>query len=67
MTHNRILVALNLTDGPNPAFERALALAKTSGAELYLLHLSQRASFTIAGPGWCLSIGVSCSARLVCG
>jgi nucleotide-binding universal stress UspA family protein len=38
MTHNRILVALNLTDGPDPAFERALALAKASGAELYLLH-----------------------------
>ena len=38
MTHKRILVALNLTDGPEPAFERALALAKTSGAELYLLH-----------------------------
>ena len=38
MKHNRILVALNLTAGPDPAFERALALAKASGAELYLLH-----------------------------
>ena len=38
MTLNRILVALNRTDGPDPAFERALALAKASGAELYLLH-----------------------------
>jgi nucleotide-binding universal stress UspA family protein len=38
MRHNRILVALNLTDGRDPVFERALALAKTSGAELYLLH-----------------------------
>jgi nucleotide-binding universal stress UspA family protein len=38
MKHNRILVALNLTDGRDPAFERALALAKNSGAELYLLH-----------------------------
>ena len=38
MKHNRILVALNLTDGRDPAYERALALAKTSGAELYLLH-----------------------------
>jgi nucleotide-binding universal stress UspA family protein len=38
MKHNRILVALNLADGRDPAFERALALAKTSGAELYLLH-----------------------------
>ena len=38
MKHKRILVALNLTDGRDPVFERALALAKTSGAELYLLH-----------------------------
>jgi nucleotide-binding universal stress UspA family protein len=38
MNHNRILVARSLTDGRDPAFERALALAKTSGAELYLLH-----------------------------
>jgi nucleotide-binding universal stress UspA family protein len=35
---NRILVALSLSDGRDAAFERALALAKTSGAELYLLH-----------------------------
>jgi nucleotide-binding universal stress UspA family protein len=38
MKHNRILVALDLTDRRDAAFERALALAKTSGAELYLLH-----------------------------
>jgi nucleotide-binding universal stress UspA family protein len=38
MTHHRILVALNLTGGRDTAFERALALARTSGAELYLLH-----------------------------
>jgi nucleotide-binding universal stress UspA family protein len=38
MGHNRILVALKLTDAGDPAFERALALAKASGAELYLLH-----------------------------
>jgi nucleotide-binding universal stress UspA family protein len=38
MNHKRILVALSLTEGRDPAFERALALAKTSGAELYLLH-----------------------------
>ena len=38
MTHKRILVALSLADGRDPAFERALALAQTSGAELYLLH-----------------------------
>jgi nucleotide-binding universal stress UspA family protein len=38
MKHNRILVALDLTDGRDAVFERALALAKSSGAELYLLH-----------------------------
>jgi len=38
MNHKRILVALSLTDGRDAAFERALALAKASGAELYLLH-----------------------------
>ena len=42
MTHKRILVALSLTDGRDAAFERALALAKTSGAELYLLHAVPR-------------------------
>ena len=36
--HKRILVALSLSDGRDAPFERALALAKTSGAELYLLH-----------------------------
>jgi len=34
----RILVALSLSEGRDAAFDRALALAKTSGAELYLLH-----------------------------
>jgi nucleotide-binding universal stress UspA family protein len=34
----RILVALSLSDGRDAAFERALVLAKASGAELYLLH-----------------------------
>jgi nucleotide-binding universal stress UspA family protein len=38
MKHNRILVALSLTHGRDQAFERALALAKASEAELYLLH-----------------------------
>jgi nucleotide-binding universal stress UspA family protein len=38
MKLNRILVALNLTEGRDPVFERALTLAKASGAELYLLH-----------------------------
>jgi len=38
MHHKRILVALSLTDRRDPAFERAMALAKASGAELYLLH-----------------------------
>ena len=36
--HNRILVALSLSEGRDAAFERALAMARTSGAELYLLH-----------------------------
>lgn len=45
MNHKRILVALSLFDGRDAAFdgrdaafERALALARVSGAELYLLH-----------------------------
>ena len=38
MNHKRILVALSLSDGKDPAFERALALARASDAELYLLH-----------------------------
>jgi len=38
MNHNRILVAVSLTDDRDPAFERGLALARASGAELYLLH-----------------------------
>lgn len=38
MNHKRILVALNFLDGRDAAFERALALAKASHAELYLLH-----------------------------
>ena len=36
--YKRILVALTLSDGRDAAFERGLALAKASGAELYLLH-----------------------------
>ena len=38
MKHKRILVALSLSEGRDAAFERALALAKASDAELYLLH-----------------------------
>ena len=38
MNHHRLLVALSPTDGPDPAFARALTLAHASGAELYLLH-----------------------------
>ena len=51
MNLKRILVALDPTDGPDPAFERALALAKVSGAELYLLHAvpaNRRFSFRAA-------------------
>ena len=38
MTFKRILVAVNSPNGRDAAFERALALAKSAGAELYLLH-----------------------------
>jgi nucleotide-binding universal stress UspA family protein len=38
MDLKRILVALNSPNGRDAAFERALALARSSGAELYLLH-----------------------------
>jgi nucleotide-binding universal stress UspA family protein len=37
-SHKRILVALSSPEGRDAAFERALAIARTSGAELYLLH-----------------------------
>jgi nucleotide-binding universal stress UspA family protein len=38
MNSKRILVAASLTHGRDAAFERALALARASGAEIYLLH-----------------------------
>ena len=38
MTFKRILVAVNSPNGRDAAFERALALAKSAGAELYVLH-----------------------------
>ena len=38
MDLKRILVAVNSPNGRDAAFERALALARSSGAELYLLH-----------------------------
>jgi nucleotide-binding universal stress UspA family protein len=38
MSIERILVAASLTSGRDAAFERGLALARASGAELYLLH-----------------------------
>jgi nucleotide-binding universal stress UspA family protein len=38
MNTKRILVAASLTDGRDAAFERGLALARASGAEMYLLH-----------------------------
>jgi nucleotide-binding universal stress UspA family protein len=38
MSTRRILVAASLTDGRDVAFERGLALARASGAEMYLLH-----------------------------
>jgi nucleotide-binding universal stress UspA family protein len=51
MTFKRILVAVNSPNGRDAAFERALALAKSSGAELYVLHavpVNQRFSFLSA-------------------
>jgi len=51
MTFTRILVAVNLPNGPDAAFERALTLARASGAGLYLLHavpVNQRFSFRAA-------------------
>ena len=38
MNKKRILVAADLTNGRDVAFDRGLAIARTSGAELYLLH-----------------------------
>ena len=38
MKSKQILVAASLTHGRDAAFERGLALARASGAELYLLH-----------------------------
>jgi len=38
MELQRILVAVDSTGGREAAFERALALARSSGAELYVLH-----------------------------
>jgi nucleotide-binding universal stress UspA family protein len=38
MDLKRILVPINSPNGRDAAFERALALARSSGAELYLLH-----------------------------
>ncbi len=38
MSTKRILVAASLRDGRDVAFERGLALARASGAEMYLLH-----------------------------
>ena len=38
MEFNRILVAVDATGDREAAFERALALARSSGAVLYVLH-----------------------------
>ena len=38
ITHKRILVPVKLAASPDYAFERALTLARNSGAELYVLH-----------------------------
>src|SRR5688572_30267987 len=42
MNSMRILVAASLTNGRDAAFERGLALARASGAELYVLHAVPR-------------------------
>lgn len=51
MDLKRILVAVNSPNGRDAAFERALALARSSGAELYVLHAvpaNERFSFRAA-------------------
>jgi nucleotide-binding universal stress UspA family protein len=51
MEFKRILVAINSLNGRDAAFERALALARAGGAELYLLHavpVNERFSFRAA-------------------
>ena len=46
-SYKRILVAVSSTVGRDAGFERALALAKASGSELYLLHaVSPHRSFS---------------------
>jgi nucleotide-binding universal stress UspA family protein len=50
MNSKRILVAASLTDGRNAAFERGLALARASGAELYVLHaVPANQAFSVGG------------------
>ena len=52
MQFDRILVAVNSPNGRDAAFERALALGRQSGAELYLLHavpVDQPFSYRAAG------------------
>ena len=51
MNLTRILVAINSPNGRDAAFERALSIAASSGAELYLLHavpVNDRFSFRAA-------------------
>jgi nucleotide-binding universal stress UspA family protein len=50
MNSKRILVAASLTDGLDAAFERGLALARASGAEMYLLHaVPVNQAFSVGG------------------
>jgi universal stress protein A len=50
MDLNRILVAVNSLNSRDAAFERALALARSAGAELYVLHAVPRNQpFSFAG------------------
>ena len=55
MNLKRILVAINSPNERDAAFERALALAQSSGAELYLLHavpVNDPFSFRAERSGW---------------
>jgi nucleotide-binding universal stress UspA family protein len=52
MNLERILVAINSSNSRDTAFDRALALARSSGAELYLLHaVPANQSFAFDGAG----------------
>ena len=51
MDLKHILVAVNSLNGRDAAFDRALALAQSSGADLYVLHAVPRESFVFLSWG----------------